>query len=103
MTSPLLKPFKIALFLLATVAIFAAAFNFVVPQMKKRAQYSAELNLLLRGNAEREKQIAQIKKKRTDFQNSREYVELVARGENRIGPNDVVFDFSTPASSKPNE
>jgi hypothetical protein len=103
MTSPLLKPFKIALILLATIAIIAAAVSFVAPQIRQRAEYSAELNLLLRGNAVREKEIAQLKKNRLDFQNSREFVEIVARKENRVRPNEVVFDFSTPAPRSPRE
>ena len=93
MTSPFGKKARIAFYVIISVGIIVSAAWYVWPIEKERLRLKHELIMLQQGNKAREKLIASLKKRISDFENNNECKMLVARIEGQSVPNDIVFNF----------
>ena len=62
----------------------------------ERSERSRELAARKAANDETERRIAEIRRRRNEFETDPEYVEYTARCEGRAKPGETVFDFGGP-------
>ena len=95
-----MKIFRLVLALVFGACVAAAAVVFFGPLLEKRAEDSRELATLRAENDAIERRTAELRRKQNEFDTNPEYVELVARREQRARPNETVFDFGDPGPSE---
>ena len=96
-----MKTFRIILVLVLAGCAAAAAVAVFGPMIDEHARRSRERKALQTENDEIERRIGELRRKQNEFETDPEYVELVARRENRVRPGEIVFDFGEPAESGP--
>ena len=94
-----MKTFRIILVLVLAGCAVAAAVTVFGPMLEERSRRSRERRALREENDEIERRIAELRRQQNDFETNPEYVELVARRENRVKSNETVFDFGAPAGT----
>ena len=77
--------------LVACVA--AAAFVWLAPGWRERADLIAQRDGLKAANDALQREIDELRRRQRDFRTDPEYVELVAREEGLVRPSETVYDF----------
>ena len=81
--------------MIAALGIVGAAVWYSLPREQNRRRLKRDLVILQQGNMAREKLIAALKKRITDFENNNECKILFARIEGQAVPNEIQFVFTT--------
>ncbi len=97
MGASVLKPFKIALVIVLLLLAAAGTVFFLFPLIVEQRQLAHERATLQRENDRISRDIAEFRRRQTDFQNDPEYSELEARREGLLRRNEIIFDFSEPS------
>lgn len=95
-----MKIFRLVLALVFGACLAALAVVFFGPLVAKRSEDSRELRTLRGENDAIERRISELRRQQNEFETNPEYVELVARREQRARPNETVFDFGDPGASE---
>ena len=92
---PLLKVVKIFIFTVIAVAFCGVVIRYVYPQAREYRKANIQYENVMRKNSDIERQIAAIRKNRTEFQsNNLDFIKLTGYREGMFGPKDVKFYFA---------
>ena len=92
---PLLKVVKIFIYTVITVAFCGVVVRYVYPQVREYRNANMEYEAVMRKNADLERQIAALKRKRAEFQNNNlDFIKLTGYREGLFGPKDINFYFA---------
>ena len=94
-----MKTFRIILVLVLAGCAAAAAVAVFGPMLEEHSARARERKRIQAENNEIERRIDELRRRQNEFETDPEYIELVARRENRVRPGEVVFDFGDPAES----
>lgn len=93
----IIKPFKYLLFSILFVGLLVGCYHVFSPVIADCDQFTKTRDEYRRDNDHLRKQISELRTKQNKFMNDPEYVEIVAREENLVRKNEVVYDFSKDA------
>lgn len=79
--------------LIAGVVIIAGGFYFCIPLMDQLRGLEREKSKLQADIDQRDRDIRAVRLNQHRFENSPEFIEWLARKENRIAPNETIFIF----------
>ena len=96
-----MKILRLVLLLILGVCTVAGAVAIFGPQLERRAGRARERDALRTDNDEIERRIAELRRRRAEFENNPEYVELEARREGKVKPGETVFDFGDLSAPAP--
>ena len=91
-----MKTFRLVIVLVFAGCAIGAAVRLFVPILAERSDRARKREELKAANDETERRIAEIRRRRNEFETDPEYVEYTARCEGRAKPGETVFDFGGP-------
>ena len=91
-----MKTFRLVIALVLAGCAVGAAVRIFGPMIAERSERSREHAARKAANDETERRIAEIRRRRNEFETDPEYVEYTARCEGRAKPGETVFDFGGP-------
>ncbi len=92
-----MKTFRLVIVLVLAGCAVGAVVRIFVPMLGERSDRARKLAEIKAENDRSEREIAEIRRRRNEFETNPEYVEYTARREGRAKPGETVFDFGNPS------
>ncbi len=92
-----MKTFRLVIVLVLAGCAVGAVVRIFVPMLGERSDRARKLAEMKAENDRSEREIAEIRRRRNEFETNPEYVEYTARREGRAKPGETVFDFGNPS------
>ena len=89
-----LSIFRIILFLFLVGLVAVGYISFVKPRVDERKELVRQRDEIKAANEEKQRAIAEVTRKATDFQTKDEYPEITARRDGYAKGSETVYDFS---------